>query len=149
LISSERHHGTRNLRDQLVVVSKNVADVTANLSSYIHRFSDRTNATIPYRTKEIDLQIDTGETFAFLETRGVSRPNRGVSNVAQNAAMNCAHGICVPFRVRNDFYRRRARADFYQLKAKRLGYGGRIDETGFRGRSFAVSGHECEKLQIR
>src|SRR3989440_13077611 len=55
LISSERHHCTRNLRDQLAIIPNDVADVATNLTPYIHRFGDRANPAIPDSTKEVDL----------------------------------------------------------------------------------------------
>ena len=68
MITSERHHGTRNLRDQLVIVFQDVTDVATNLTSDIHRFGHRANPPIPYRTKKVDLQIDAGKTLAIFQT---------------------------------------------------------------------------------
>src|SRR6266481_3665123 len=148
-ISSERHHCTRNLRNQLVIVSKNVADVSTNLSPYIHRFGNCANPTIPDRTKEVDLQIDAGEAFVLVQGGRVGRSDRGISDVAQHATVDRAHRIGMLVGVRNNLYRRNPWTNFDQLKAEGFGDCGRIDETRFGCGSIAVSSNKFEKLKIR
>ena len=70
------------MRNQLVIISKNVADITTNLSTDIHRFCDRANSAVPYRTKEIDLQINTGEALVFFQAGGMGRPDGGIIRVS-------------------------------------------------------------------
>src|SRR3989442_15602028 len=149
VITPQRHHCTGNLSHQLVVVSKNVADITTNLSSNIHRFGNCTNPTIPDRTKEVDLQIDAGEAFVLVQGGRVGRSDRGISDVAQHATVDRAHRIGMLVGVRNNFYRRSPWTNFDQLKAEGFGYCGRVDETRFRCGSIAVSSNDFEKLKIR
>src|SRR6266446_2057911 len=130
-ISSERHHCTRNLRNQLVIVSKNVADVSTNLSPYIHRFGDRATPAIPDRTKEVDLQIDAGEAFVLIQGSRMRRSDRGISDVAQHAAVDRTHRIGMLLGVRNKFHRRSSGTNFDQLKTEGFGDRGRVDEARF------------------
>ena len=105
-----------DLRNQLVIISKNVADIATNLSTDIHRFCDRANPPIPCGTKEIDLQIDTGEAFVFFQAGGMGHPDGRIGNVAQHTAMDRPHRICVGLRIGHEFNRCRARANLYQTE---------------------------------
>jgi len=59
----------------------------------MNRFSDSLKPLVPNGSKEINLQIDTGETLPFCERREMSCANRGIGNVTQDATMNGSHGI--------------------------------------------------------
>jgi len=137
------------LRDLLVIVSENVADVATNLSPYTHRPGDRANPAIPDRTKEVDLQIDAGEAFVLFQGSRMGHSDRGISDVAQHATVDRAHRIGMLLCVRNNFHRRSPWTNFDQLKAEGFGDCGRVDETRFGCESIAVSSNEFEKLKIR
>ena len=111
---SERHHGTGNLRNQLVIIPENVADITTNLSTYIHRFRDRANPTVPCGSKETDVQIDTREALTFFQSGGMGRPDGRISNIAPHSAVDRPHRICVDFSIGYEFHRCRAGANVYQ-----------------------------------
>jgi hypothetical protein len=57
------------------------------------RPSNRFEPLVPNGSKEIDLQIDTGEALPICNSREVSRTNRRNRDVTRDSAMNRPHGI--------------------------------------------------------
>jgi hypothetical protein len=146
MLSSERHYCTRDLRDQLVIVSKNVAGIATDLPSNINRLRDRAQAPVPEWAKEIYLQIDAGETLVLLEGGRVSSPNRQICYIAQHAAMNCSHGIPVLPGISNQLNGRGARSDINEFETQRCRDSRRINETRTIGRGLFISGDSTEEL---
>src|SRR4029077_634928 len=59
----------------------------------MNRSSDRSKPLVPNGSKKIDLQIDTGEALPLCKGREMSRANRRIGNVTQDATVKRSHGI--------------------------------------------------------
>ena len=59
----------------------------------MNRPSGRSEPLIPNGSKEIDLQIDTGEALPICNSREMSRTNRRIGDVTQDSTMNRSHRI--------------------------------------------------------
>ena len=130
LISTESHHGTGHRCDEFSVGLENVAGVVTDGFATVNRLGDGPNFLIPNRSKEIDSKIDGRAGLALLQGCEVSRPNGGIGQVCENAAMNRAHGIGMKFHIRLHFNRRGAIADLDKFKSKRLRDWRRINHSG-------------------
>jgi hypothetical protein len=119
-IASQRHHGARDLRNQLSVGSSDVANVAADRSSSMDRFSDRFKSFVPNGSEEIDLQVNAREALPFCNGREVSRADRRIRHVTQDSAMNRPHGIRMEIGLGFHFEGSRPFTDIREHKSKSL-----------------------------
>ena len=91
----------------------------------MNRSSNRSKLLVPDGSKEIDLQIDTGEALPFLKSREMSRSNRGIGNVTQDSTVNRPHGIRMEFGLCLHLHGSRPFTDLNQPESKSLHNGKR------------------------
>src|SRR5947208_16922402 len=91
--ASKGENRARDLRDQLSIRFRYVANIATHGSSSMDRSSDGFKPLVPNGSEEIDLQIDTGQAFPFCKSRKMSYANRGIGKVTQDSTMNRSHGI--------------------------------------------------------
>src|SRR6516165_5848017 len=73
--------------DQSVLLVGYFALHIADRAAALHDSSLRCESSLPYRSKEIDFQLDGGEGFLRRKSACECHSHRGVRNVAQNPAM--------------------------------------------------------------
>src|SRR4029434_7408888 len=86
----------------------------------MNRSRDRLKALVPNGSKEIDLQIDSGEALPFRQSREMRCANRGIGNVTQDSTMNCPHGIRMEGRLNFHLHGSRSFTDLNQPKSESL-----------------------------
>src|SRR4030095_15464554 len=91
----------------------------------MNRSRDRLKALVPNGSKEIDLQIDSGEALPFRQSREMSCANRGIGNVAQDSTMNGSHRIRMKLGLGFHLHRSRPFADLNQPESESLHNGKR------------------------
>jgi hypothetical protein len=67
----------------------------ADGAAALDHFSDGAELFLPNGAKEIDLQFESGEGFAVGERGGEGDAHGGVGDVAEDASVQCAHGVRV------------------------------------------------------
>ena len=102
-LASKGENRARDLRDQLSIRFRYVANIATYRSSSVNRSSEHSKLLVPNGSKEIDLQIDTGEALPFLKSREMSCTNRSIGDVTQDSTMNGSHGIRMELRL--SFYK--------------------------------------------
>src|SRR5438132_14089946 len=92
--------------------------------------SDRSKPLVPNGSKEIDLQIDSGEALPFCKSREMSRTNRRIGNVTQDSTMNGSHGIRMELGLSSHLHGSHPFTDLNQPESESFHNGSREIERG-------------------
>src|ERR1700676_2227293 len=95
LLAAKRHTRGSRFRDQSVLLVGDGALDVADRVAPPHDRSFRFELCLPDRAKEIDFQLHGSKGFIWGESTCKRYAHRGISNVAQNSAMQRSHGICM------------------------------------------------------
>src|SRR5215469_2464126 len=94
-LTSEHHAGGVCLCNQSILLIGNVAFHVADAAAPLHHRPLRFELCLPDRAKEIDLEFDGSKGLVRSESACKRYTHRRVGNIAKNAAVKCAHRICV------------------------------------------------------
>src|SRR5713101_4978584 len=93
LCSSERHSGAGGARHQSVLVVVDVALDEAHRVAALHDPPRGYEPSRPHGLEEIDLELEGGEGLALVKGGGIGHAHGGIGEVAENSAVERAHGI--------------------------------------------------------
>src|SRR5207249_4998196 len=142
--ASKGENRARDLRDQLSIRFRYVANIATHGSSSMDRSSDGFKPLVPNGSKETDLQIDTGEALAIRNSREMSGTNRRIGNVTQNSTMNDSHGIRMKLGLSFHLHRSRPFTDLNQPDSESLHNGKReIERRLIQPNAAVAAGNEC------
>src|SRR5206468_4599660 len=94
-LAPQGHAGAHRARDESLLRVGHVALHEADRPPRLHGARRRDESPAPERPQEVDLQLEGGEALSFIKGRGVRRPHRGIGDIADDPAMERAHGIGV------------------------------------------------------
>ncbi len=94
LAATHRTNG-RRFRNDLVLVVHHGTLHKADCPAALHDRPFGPESNLPDRTKEIDFEFDRGERSLERESACKGHSLRGVSNVAENSAVERSRGICM------------------------------------------------------
>src|SRR3990172_11812298 len=95
LLAPQRHAGARGASDQSVFLIVDVALDEPHRAPALDEAPRGRDPAGPDRFQEIDLELQRGECLALVERRGVRHAHAGVGQVAEDPAVDRAHGIGV------------------------------------------------------
>src|ERR1700676_1221571 len=95
LLAAQHQARRIGLGDQLSVFVGHVALDVPDRAASLHHPAFGAKQRLPYRTKEIDFELDGGEGFARAKRAGERNAHRRVCDVAQDSPVQRAHGIGV------------------------------------------------------
>lgn len=122
MFAAEDHARTGEPGHQAALFVGDVAFVQHNRAAAADYAARGDQLTVPNRLQEVDLKLQRGEAFAFLERGGGGCAHGGVAQVAKDASVKGAHGISM-FWPRVHFEGNRALGVGDQAKADQLSNG--------------------------
>src|SRR5262245_12181601 len=93
LLALQRHAGGRRAGDEPVLLIAHVALHQADVAPALDDSALRTQRGRPHGPQKIDLQLERREGLPLTEGAGIGHPHRGVGDVAEDPAVEGAHGI--------------------------------------------------------
>src|SRR2546427_8380819 len=94
MLSTQRHHGAGNARNGLAIITLDFTAVVADRASTVLGPRPRAQPGTPDRAQEGRLQVDAGETLAWLHQSGMRRAYGSIGQFAQDrksTRLNSSH----------------------------------------------------------
>src|SRR5271156_2038873 len=95
LIPAENQTRRSGARYEVAFGVSDVAFDQTNRAAALYYLTCRAQLVFPDGTQEIYFQLERCERFAVLQSRSKRDPHRGIGNIAENSAVQCAHRVCV------------------------------------------------------
>src|SRR5256885_970189 len=128
MLSTQRHHGAGNARNGLAIITLDFTAVVADRASTVLGPRPRAQPGTPDRAQEGRLQVDAGETLAWLHQSGMRRAYGSIGQFAQHSAMDRALLVAMALRIGVELHDGHGFADGHYAKPQHLRDRGRSEE---------------------